>query len=155
MKSTNKAKTKKSSFKLSGLQATVLIVIAAFIFVIISNNIGKSNNNEEGSNKNIITLTDANFQSTINSGVTMVDFWAKWCGPCKIQSPIVEKIAEEMGDKVKIAKMDTDKNPNIPENYQITSIPTIMIFKDVNLVETFVGVQQKDILINAIKKHLN
>jgi thioredoxin 1 len=155
MKSTNKAKVKKSSLKLSGLQATVLIVIAAFIVVIISNNIGKSNNSEEGNNKNIITLTDANFQSTINSGVTLVDFWAKWCGPCKIQSPIVEKIAEEMGDKVKIAKMDTDKNPNIPESYQITSIPTIMIFKDGNLVETFVGVQQKDLLINAIKKHLN
>ena len=99
----------------------------------------------------VVDLTDANFGETIGSGITLVDFWAPWCGPCMMQGPIVEKVAEIVGDKATVAKMNVDEAQQSAAQYSIRSIPTIMVFKDGKAVQQFVGVQQESQLISAIE----
>ena len=103
---------------------------------------------------NVKILTDQNFSSTIKSGVSLVDFWAAWCGPCRVQGPIVDEIADEIGDKAKICKLDIDQHKKIAGQLGIQSIPTILIFKDGKMVQKFVGVKTKTTLIKAIESHL-
>ncbi len=100
---------------------------------------------------NVTDLTDANFSETIGSGITLVDFWAPWCGPCMMQGPIVEKVAESVGDKATVAKLNVDEGQQSAAQFGIRSIPTIIIFKDGKAVQQFVGVQSEDKLISAIE----
>ncbi len=99
-------------------------------------------------------LTDANFEGTIKSGVSLVDFWAGWCGPCKVQGPIVDEVADEIGEKANICKVDIDQNQKIAQKLGIKNIPTILIFKDGIPVDKFVGVKSKGVLIKAIQNQL-
>jgi thioredoxin 1 len=114
----------------------------------------KSMSNAVDSEKFII-LTDASFQKTISKGVTLVDFWAPWCTPCKIQGPIVSEVAEEIGDKANICKLNVDQNQKTSQKLKIRSIPTIMIFKDGEPVKQFVGVKTKGVLLKAIQSLLD
>ena len=98
-------------------------------------------------------LADKDFDKVIASGVTMVDLWATWCRPCLIQAPIVEQIAGEYAGKVNVYKMDVDKNPYVPQRFNIQNIPTLMIFKDGKMVERFTGLQDKSTLVDALNKH--
>ena len=100
-----------------------------------------------------ITLTEQNFeQEVLKADVpVLVDFWAAWCGPCKIMGPIVEEVAKELeGKSVKVGKMNVDENPETPGKFGIMSIPTLMIFKGGQPVETMVGVQSKEKLIEKL-----
>ncbi|MFN8355979.1 MAG: thioredoxin [Spirosomataceae bacterium] len=102
-----------------------------------------------------IELTDSNFEEIINSGQTvLVDFWAAWCGPCKQIAPIVDELANELEGKAVIAKMDIDSNDNTPIKLGIRSIPTLMIFKDGQLVDKVVGLAPKAILSQKIAAQL-
>jgi thioredoxin 1 len=83
-----------------------------------------------------------------------VDFWAPWCGPCRMVAPVVEEIAEMFIGKVKVVKLNTDENPNIASQYGIRSIPTLMIFKEGQKVDMVVGAVPKTTLANTIDKHL-
>ena len=87
---------------------------------------------------NVIDLTDTNFGETIGSGITLVDFWAPWCGPCMSQGPIVEKVAKTVGDKATVAKLNVDEGQQSAAQFGIRSIPTIIIFKDGEAVQQFV-----------------
>ncbi len=98
--------------------------------------------------------TDAEFTANIASGVTLVDFWAEWCGPCQIMLPRLEDLATKVGEKALIMKHDVDAHPTIPTQFRIMSIPTIIVFKDGAPVEKFVGVQDAATLEAAITKHL-
>lgn len=100
-------------------------------------------------------LNEKDFEEVVinNEGVVLVDFWATWCGPCKMIAPIIEQISEEM-ENVKIAKVDVDENETLANKYEISSIPTLMIFKNGNPVETIIGFAPKDTLKNAIEKHI-
>ncbi len=104
--------------------------------------------------ENLIIFRDSNFRNQIKSGVTLVDFWAPWCTPCKIQGPIVSEVADEMAEKAKIGKMNIDENKRTAAELGIRSIPTIIIFKDGKIVNQLVGVKTKSVLIKAVKAQL-
>ena len=101
-------------------------------------------------------FTDSNFESEVlKSGkIALVDFFASWCGPCKLQGPIVEELAAEIGAKAKIGKMDVDANPQIAGRFEIMSIPTIIIFKNGEAIQRFTGLQGKEVLLSEINKLL-
>jgi len=94
-------------------------------------------------------------QEVLNSDIpVLVDFWAPWCGPCRLIAPIIEELAEELEGKAKICKLNTDENPNVASQYGIRSIPTLMIFKGGQKVDTVVGAVPKATLSSTLTKHL-
>lgn len=99
-----------------------------------------------------ITLTDQNFKEEISSGLVLVDFWAPWCGPCRMLAPVIEEIANELKD-VKIGKLNVDENPQTAGEFQIMSIPAVILFKDGEVVETLIGLRPKEAYLEAIEKH--
>jgi thioredoxin 1 len=96
-------------------------------------------------------LTSETFASEISSGITLVDFWAPWCGPCLMQAPILERVAEQVGDRFKIAKVNVDEAPQLANQYQISGIPAMMIFKDGQVVRDMVGLQAEAVLLDALE----
>lgn len=95
-------------------------------------------------------LTETNFNDEIKEGVTLVDFWATWCPPCRMQGPIVEELANDYAGKAKIAKVDVDHNQNLAAQFGIQSIPTLLVMKDGQLVQQFVGLQRKEALAQQL-----
>ena len=98
------------------------------------------------------TITDSNFDDEINNSQLpiLVDFWAEWCGPCKMIAPILDEIAKEYGEKLKICKIDVDSNPDIAPKFGIRGIPTLIMFKDGNAESTKVGAVSKSQLIEFV-----
>lgn len=95
-------------------------------------------------------LCVADFDATVAKGVTVVDFWAPWCGPCKMQTPILEKVAEAVAGRAVIAKVNVDDNRELAVKFGIRSIPALLIFKDGQVTQTLVGLQQAAVLVQAI-----
>jgi thioredoxin 1 len=102
------------------------------------------------------TFTDSNFEETVikSSGPVMVDFWAEWCGPCKRLGPTVDALATEYAGKMTIGKLNIDDNPTTPEKFQVRGIPTLLIFKGGQVVESLVGLAHKDDIKEKIDRHL-
>lgn len=100
----------------------------------------------------VITLTEANFESEIaNSTVpVIVDFWAEWCGPCRMLGPILDDLAKDQDGKVKIGKVNVDEAPNLSAKFNVRSIPMLVFFKDGQAKDTVVGVQSKDALAKRL-----
>ena len=105
----------------------------------------------------IFKVTDRNFEKEVLKAEmpVLVDFWAAWCGPCRIIAPIIEEIAQEMEGKVKVCKLNVDENPVTPGKYGIRAIPTLIIFKKGEPVEVIVGAVSKTAIINALNKILS
>jgi thioredoxin 1 len=97
-------------------------------------------------------LNDTNFQAQVKNGVTLVDFWASWCMPCKMMAPILNETAEALGNTAKIGKLDVDSNQASSAKYGVRSIPTLILFKNGKEINRFVGVKNKDFLLKEIKK---
>ena len=103
---------------------------------------------------NVYITSDANFDRDIAAGLILVDFWAEWCGPCRTMIPELDKLAVKMGETAKIMKMNVDENPMVPQKFRIMSIPTMILFKDGQPVEKFVGVRLADDLQKELSKYL-
>ncbi|MBR1802623.1 MAG: thioredoxin [Clostridia bacterium] len=102
----------------------------------------------------VLKLNEENFEKEVmqSEKPVIVDFYADWCGPCKMMSPVIDEIAEELGDNVKVGKVNSDECMDLAEQYSIMSIPTIMIFKNGTVAKTFVGVTNKADIINAVNE---
>jgi len=95
---------------------------------------------------NVLTLTDANFDSEVKKGTVLVDFWAPWCGPCRMLGPVVEQLSEEMKGSLKVGKVNVDEQPDLSEKFEVASIPTLLLFKDGKVIANRVGAANKDAL---------
>ena len=100
--------------------------------------------------KEVINVNDQNFEKLLSNDVVLVDFWAAWCAPCRMQTPILHEVVEAIGDKAVIAKLDVDENRMMSAKYGISSIPTLILFKKGKAVKQFIGVQSKETLIHQI-----
>ena len=104
--------------------------------------------------ENVKIINDQNFDETVSKGISLVDFWAEWCGPCRMQGPIVEELAAKVGGVNNICKLNVDEAPQTAGKYEVMSIPTILVFKDGEVVEKFVGLQDEKTLLNAVNAHV-
>ena len=106
--------------------------------------------------KHTLEVTDQDFDETVKSSVQLavVDFWASWCGPCRTIEPIVDELAEEYKDKVKVYKLDVDANPRSTTTYSVRSIPSILFFKRGSVVDTVIGSAPKSKLKEKINQHM-
>jgi len=100
----------------------------------------------------VLKITEENFENEViqSEKTVLVDFYADWCGPCKMMSPIIDEIAGDMGEKIKVGKVNVDQNMNLAEKFGIMSIPTIIIFKNGNVTMTFNGVTEKEKIIENL-----
>lgn len=105
----------------------------------------------------ILELTDAEFQKQVleSSRPTLVDFWAEWCAPCRALAPVVEEIAADFGDRLQVAKMNIDDHPATPGRYSVRAIPTLLLFKDGQVVDQVVGLVSKAKLGEVVNRHLS
>jgi len=105
----------------------------------------------------VLILDESNWQTEVieSDKPVLVDFWAPWCGPCRIIAPIIEELAEEFEGKLKVGKLNTDENPNIAMKYGIRAIPTVMLFKNGDVVDTRIGVQPKESLKQMVSGHVS
>lgn len=99
-------------------------------------------------------VNENEFQEIVKKGVTLVDFFATWCGPCKIMANILEEVANDLEGRANVIKVDVDEEENLSRSYGILSIPTLLVFKDGELQEKHVGVWQKDECVSAVEKYL-
>ncbi|MCZ8516180.1 thioredoxin [Paenibacillus filicis] len=103
----------------------------------------------------IVNVQDAVFQESVKEGVVLVDFWAPWCGPCKMIAPVLEELSAQLGEKITIAKVNVDDNPETAGNYGVMSIPTLKLFKNGEVVQTAVGFRPLNDLVAMIEPHLS
>ena len=106
--------------------------------------------------KNVFTVTDQSLETDVikNAGLTLVDFWAEWCGPCKALGPTIDALADQYVGRVKVFKLNVDENPDTAQRFKILGIPTTLFLKNGEIVDQLVGNQPKDSFVSTIEKHL-
>ena len=106
---------------------------------------------------NIVTLTSSNFDDEITRAATpiLVDFWAEWCGPCRMVTPVLEKLAAEYAGKARVGKVNVDEHSGLAAKFGVQSIPTLLLFKGGKVVEQFIGATTRDVLARLIDKHVS
>nr|WP_319397377.1 thioredoxin [uncultured Carboxylicivirga sp.] len=129
-----------------------IIVLALAVYVVINYKKMKNMPDTPASAK-IRILDNKNFKTQIRSGVTLVDFWAPWCGPCKMMSPVLNQVAESLEKGSKVAKVNVDNHQPIAAKYKVRNIPTLILFKDGKEVERYVGIKTHKFLVKEIEKH--
>ena len=106
--------------------------------------------------KNTLTFTDENFDADVlkSDKTVLVDFWAEWCGPCRMMAPAVDSVAEQYADRLKVGKLNVDESPSVTARYQIRGITTLLVFKGGEVREQFVGATSKDALVKMLERNL-
>jgi len=135
---------------------TVLIIIGvivgAFFFLIVYSRIKMKSIPLVADHKNIFSLTDKNFQQLTKNRVVLVDFWAEWCAPCRMMAPVLNEVAEELTGTTRVGKVNIEQHQSLAQKYKVRSIPTLILFKNGKEIDRFVGVKNKEFLLNKIKK---
>jgi thioredoxin 1 len=131
----------------------ILGVLAAFIALIVISQRRMKNLPEVKNSENIKVLSNKNFKAVTSKGLVLVDFWAAWCGPCKLMGPVMNEVAEEAGDQATVAKLNVDHNQDLAQRYKVRSIPTLILFKDGKEINRYVGVKQKKFLLAEIARY--
>ena len=105
---------------------------------------------------NVLEITDENFELEVEKEetITLVDFWATWCGPCRKLSPVIDELANEFEGKVKFVKIKADENTQTAQKYSISGVPSLLVFKNGEVVERMVNIVPKSVIINNLNKHL-
>jgi thioredoxin 1 len=134
-----------------------IIIIAGVIFTIFSGYVIISyrkmkNVPEVAKSDKIKDLTDKNFQNQIKNSISLVDFWASWCVPCKMMSPILNELANEVGSGVQVCKVNVEQYQALASKFAVRGIPTMLLFRDGKEINRFVGVKSKDFLLDQIQK---
>jgi len=141
------------------MSAAVWIILGVFTLYLIYSTYKRyrmvKNYNPENESGKLLKLEDKNFKKQISSGLVLVDFWAPWCGPCKMIAPVMSELADHFGGKAIIGKLNVDENKATAAKYGVRSIPTLILFKDGEQVKKFVGVKPKSAFAKAIESHLN
>ncbi len=132
----------------------VLLLIAFLVFKFIQIRKMLNDPEQQVTGEYVKQITDANFNTVVNKGVTLVDFWAPWCAPCRMLTPIINEVAEVMKDKAQVGKINIEENKRVAAHLGVRSIPTIMIFKDGELKKQITGVRPKQALIKEIEKQI-
>ena len=102
----------------------------------------------------VLKITDADFEEITGKGVVLVDFWAERCPPCRLQGPIIDKIADKFAERATVGKLDVDSNQEVPSRFGLMYIPTLILFKDGKELERFTGLQQEETLVSSLEKTL-
>ncbi len=102
----------------------------------------------------VANVTNQNFDAETKEGLVLVDFWASWCGPCRMIAPVLEEISEELAGKAKVVKIDVEENSATAEKYEVMSIPALFVFKNGEVVDKMVGFQPKDAIVGILNSHL-
>ena len=129
----------------------VLGLLAAFIFLVFRAKKMMKNLPSVEDHKNIITLTDKNFAAQTKNRLMIVDFWAAWCGPCKMMAPVLNEVAGELEGSNRVGKLNVDEYSALARKYNVRSIPTMILFRNGKEVDRFVGVKSKDFIIQKMK----
>ena len=127
----------------------IILTFAAYLFYSFRK---MKNMPEEADHQKIKVLTGNNFQSQIKTGVTLVDFWAEWCMPCKMMAPVLNNVAEELKGNASVGKLNIEHHQEIAAKYKVRSIPTMIMFKNGREINRFVGAKSKDFLVREINK---
>ena len=128
------------------------ILILFFVLIIAYTRAKMKNIPLVAEHKNILTLTDKNFQQQSKNRVVLVDFWAEWCAPCRIMAPILNEVANELTGESFVGKVNVQQFQSLAQKYKVRSIPTLILFNNGIEVKRFVGVKSKDFLLQQIKK---
>lgn len=147
--------SKKNNLRKRSMPLLVAVgVIAAVALVFSLVNSSPSTDERQDQTFPVLTLTDMNFDETLSQGLVLVDFWATWCPPCRIQGPIIDELSLAVEGQAVVGKLDVDDYGSIAARYHVSSIPTLILFKDGEPVLRYVGVQQKETLLEAIRAHV-
>jgi len=131
--------------------ALVLVAIVAVYFGIALRRMKRM---QVPTSEKVVVLNVTNFDHQTKRGLTLVDFWATWCMPCKVMVPALNDVAEELDGKVKVGKVDVDQNQALAAKFKVRSIPTLILFKDGKEINRFVGVKDKNFLLKQLKEVL-
>ncbi len=128
----------------------IIVLLLIILFYIAKAKLGKLPMVSD--HHNIVNLTEDNFNNYTKGKIVLVDFWAAWCGPCKMMAPVLNEVANELSGNKAVGKVDVDKFQSLAAKFRVRSIPTLIIFKDGKEVNRFVGVKQKDFLLKELNK---
>jgi len=136
------------------MQTAIAIIgglILGFVILNIYSRIRMKSLPKVADHASILTLTDQNFQQQTNNKVVLVDFWAEWCAPCKMMAPVLNEVADELSGNTYVGKLNVEQYQSMAQQFNVRSIPTLILFKNGKEVKRFVGIKQKDFLLKEIK----
>lgn len=137
------------------MQTTLIIVgtiVGALIFLVVYSRYKLKNIPLVADHKNILTLSDKNFQQQTKNKIVIVDFWAEWCAPCRMMAPVLNDVASELIGNQRVGKVNIEQYQSLAQKYKVRSIPTLILFKDGKEIDRFVGVKSKEFIVNQLQK---